>query len=226
MADWEGGILGIPNRPRGLTTSGIWSMKQQFLGKKSNLWPPILGESSDNPATSPVQLQNVGAVAGTYWFRSPSMTSAMQMFYSPNYIEGKPWVRVFSSPFNSTATVNLLGNNIDWEGLLVQRTTLDIRATGYFATKQLYNTRTSNDTTSSGTKTGFRVFLGGAGAHGFFNTSQLPCNWGNSDGAVGAGWTGATCGSWPNALQWGTGQAGTATYTNLSGTWEHWVYWT
>lgn len=187
--------------------------------------PPAYGTQS-NPATSPMFLQNLGYPEGTYWFRDGSMTSAIELFYSPNYIESKPWVRVFSSPYNSAATLNRINLNIPFQGLLVQRTALDIRHTGYFPSHQIYNTTNfTNVLTTSGTRSGYRVFLGFAGGHGFFNTSQQSCNWGNSDGAVGAGWNGATCGSFPDALIWGTGQAGTATYTNLSGTWEHWVYW-
>lgn len=185
---------------------------------------PSIGTQS-SPASSPQQLQDYQFAAGTYWIKSSSMTSALQMYYEPNYFESRPWVRVFSSPYNSTATVNLLGNSINWSGILVQRSTLDLRQTAYFTTSRLYNTDSSTTTSSSGTRTGFRVYLGAAGAHGIYNTAQSPCNWQNSDGAIGAGYNGSTCGSFPNGLIWGTGQLNNPTYTNLSGTWEHWLYW-
>jgi len=187
-----------------------------------------IGRSADDFFTSPVQASSFNVTSGTYWFKSPSMSSVLQMYYEPNYFESKPWVRVFRSAVSSVADVNLLGNNIDWEGLLVQRNTLDIRATGYYGTKQLYNTRgneAQSNLTTSGTRTGYRVYLGNAGGHGFYNTTQQVCNWGNSSEAVGAGWNGSTCGVFPNNLQWGTG-TGSAIYNNMSGTWEHWIYWT
>lgn len=190
-----------------------------------NLTDTILGLSQSYPAVSPQQLQSLNQPAGNYWIQSPSMTFAVQMYYEPNYFQSKPWVKVFSSPYNSTATVNLLGNNIDWSGILVQRSTLDIRHTAYFSSSRLYNTGSPTTTSSSGTRTGFRVYLGGAGSHGIYNTSQNPCSWQNSVDAVGAGYNGSTCGSFPNGLIWGTGQSGTPTYTNLSGTWEHWIHW-
>jgi hypothetical protein len=187
-----------------------------------------IGRSQDDFFSSPVQASNFNFPAGTYWFKSPSMSSALQMYYEPNYYEGKPWVRVFRSAVSSTADINLLGNSIDWEGLLVQRNTLDIRATGYYSAKRLYNERgneSQSDLTTSGTRAGYRVYLGYAGGHGFYNTAQGTCSWGGSDGGVGAGWNGSTCGSFPNDLKWGTGTS-SASYTNISGTWEHWIYWT
>ena len=187
-----------------------------------------IGKSQDDFFASPVQAASFGMPSGTYWFKSPSMSSALQMHYEPNYYESKPWVRVFRSAVSSSADINLLDNSIDWEGILVQRNTIDIRATGYYNTKKLYNTRgneSNSDLTTAGTNTGYRVFLGYSGGHGFYNTQQQTCNWGNSSGSVGAGFTGSTCGSWPNNLQWGTG-TGSATYNNISGTWEHWIYWT
>ena len=190
------------------------------------LQKPLPYGTQNNPARSPMFLQNLGYPAGNYWFRDGAMTSAVELFYSPNYIESRPWVRVFSSPYNGTATVNRLNLDIPYQGLLVQRDTLDIRHTGYFVGYERYNTTNfTNVLTTSGTRTGNRIFLGFAGGHGIYSATQQSCNWGDSSGGVGAGWNGATCGSFPNGLIWGTGQSGTATYANLSGTWEHWIYW-
>lgn len=209
-------------------------MRKILVSTKASTWVgsdnisvkvSTVGLSSSNPATSPDSLSTLGRTEGTYWLKSPSMSSSRQMYYAPNMADGKSWVKVFSSPYSSTATINEIGNSIDFEGFLVQRNDAASRAYSYFGAKQLYNTRSSTDLTSGGTKSGFRVYLGQAGGHGFYNTAQSPCSWGDSNGAVGAGWNGSTCGSFPNGLIWGTGQSGTANYTNLSGTWEHWIWW-
>lgn len=215
----NGGINGKKvTTPTNSAASGKWNLSEQNIYKQSSDWPGAAW-------TSPQELQNNGQPAGTYLIKSPSMNTAISMYYEPNYFDSKPWVRVFSSPYTSTATVNLLGNSIDWTGILVQRTSLDIRHTAYFSASRLYNLDSSATTSSSGTRTGYRVFLGEAGGHGIYNTSQSPCSWGDSNGAVGAGYNG-TCGTFPNNLVWGTGQNGSPFYTNLSGTWEHWIYWT
>lgn len=183
--------------------------------------------SLSKPFASPVQAMVMGAASGgVYYFKYGSMTSAAQLEFQNNYYEGKPFCCVFRSPFAGTATVNSLDLNIPMKGLLVQRDSLDIRAAVYWSTPITYNTLsgTGNNTADSGYPYR-RVLLGGAGSHGLYNTSQQSCNWGDSVGAVGAGWTGSTCGSFPNDLKWGTGQSGTATYTNMSGTWSHWIFW-
>lgn len=183
--------------------------------------------TSTRPFASPVQAMVMGAVSGvTYFFKHSLMASAVELEFQNNYYENKPFCCVFRSAYASTPTVNKLGLDIPMKGLLVQRDALDIRAAVYWSTPISYNavSGTGNNTADSGYAYR-RVLLGGAGSHGLYNTSQQSCNWGDSIGAVGAGWTGSTCGSWPNDLRWGTGQSGTATYTNMSGTWSHWVFW-
>jgi hypothetical protein len=184
--------------------------------------------TTTKPFGSPVQAQQLGAVdGGLYYFKSGAMSSAVQMEFRAKYYENKPFCCVFRSPYASTATTNRIDLSIPMAGLLVQRDALDIRAAVYWSTPITYNTLsgTGNNTADSGYAYR-RVLLGGAGSHGLYNTSQQSCNWGDSVGSVGAGYTGATCGTWPNDLKWGTGQSGSATYTNMSGTWSHWVYWT
>ena len=180
--------------------------------------------TASKPYGSPVQAVSFGATAGTYYFQFGSMSSAIQLEFQPNYIDGKPYVCVFRSPEQGTATTNRIDLSIPMRGLLVQRDTLDIRASVYWNTQTVYNT-----TGGINADTGYayrHVMLGFAGGHGIFNSSQNSCSWSDSVGAVGAGYTGATgCGSFPNNLIWGTGQSGQAAYTNLSGTWSHWVYW-
>jgi hypothetical protein len=155
------------------------------------------------------------------------MTQPEQLEYQANYYENRPWVRVFTSPYRSSATVNKLNLNIPMGGLLVQRDALDIRAAVYWSTPITYNTigGVGNNTADSGYSPR-RVILGFGGGHGIYNTAQQQCNWGDSSGSVAAGWNGSTCGSFPNDLVWGTGQSGTPVYTNQSGIWSQWVYWT
>lgn len=179
------------------------------------------------PFASPVQAMVMGAASGgLYYFKYGGMTSAVQLEFQNSYYENKPFCCVFRSAYATAPTVNKLDLNIPMKGLLVQRDTLGIRAAVYWSNPITYNTLsgTGNNTADSGYAYR-RVLLGGAGSHGLYNTSQQSCNWGDSVGSVGAGWTGSTCGSWPNDLRWGTGQSGTATYANMSGTWSHWIFW-
>lgn len=178
------------------------------------------------PLASPVAAQAAGLPAGTYEFQSGGMTSPVLMEYQPNYFEGRPFCCVFRSPYGATATTNRIGLNIPMAGLLVQRDTLDLRAAVYWSTPITYNAvgGSGNNTANSGYSPR-RVILGSAGGHGIYNTNQTQCNWLDGAGAIGAGWDGSTCGSFPNDLKWGTGQAETSTYANRSGTWSHWVTW-
>lgn len=179
-----------------------------------------------NPLSSPVQAQSAGYTAGSYYFKSGAMSSPLLLEYQPNYYEGRPFCCVFRSPYRSTATTNRIDLNIPMGGLLVQRDTLDLRAAVYWSTPITYNTvgGAGNNTADSGYSPR-RVILGGAGGHGIFATNQTQCNWGSATGAIGAGWDGTTCGSFPNDLVWGTGRSDTATYENRSGIWSHWVTW-
>lgn len=178
------------------------------------------------PFASPVQAMVMGATSGSsYYFKYGSMSSAVQLEFQNNYYENKPFCCVFRSPYAATATTNQLNLNIPMKGLLVQRDALDIRAAVYWSTPIVYNSLsgTGNNTADSGYPYR-RVLLGGPGAHGIYNNTQQSCNWGDSVGAVGAGYNGS-CGTFPNGLIWGTGQSGTPIYTNLSGTWSHWIFW-
>lgn len=178
------------------------------------------------PFASPVQAMVMGATSGSiHYFKYGSMSSAVQLEFQNNYYENKPFCCVFRSPYAAAATTNQLNLNIPMKGLLVQRDTLDIRAAVYWSTPIVYNTLSGvgNNTADSGYPYR-RVLLGGAGSHGIYNNTQQSCSWGNSIGAVGAGYNGS-CGTFPNGLIWGTGQSGTPIYTNLSGTWSHWIFW-
>ena len=182
------------------------------------------------PFGSPLQAQLLGYTSGSYYFKYGSMSSAQQLFFQAKYYEGKPFCKVFSSPFGSVATLNKLDLSIPMGGLLVERDTYDFRAAVYWSTPISYNTvgGVGNNTADSGYPYR-RVILGAGGGHGIYNTSQQQCNWQDSIGAVGAGYNGSTCGSFPDNLIWGTGQPAapypTPVYTNMSGTWSHWIYW-
>lgn len=185
-----------------------------------------LGSSAGNPASSPAELRSLQITkTGNYWYQIGTMASAVQLFTNFNLEDNKPWVRVFSSPYGSTATVNEVGKNIPWTGFLVQRNDNQLRGYTYFSTPQLFNQRNSTETSTGGNRSGMRVYIGYGGGHGIYSTTQGVCNWSIATNAVGAGWNGNLCGSFPNSLIWGTGQSNTATYTNLSGTWEIWITW-
>jgi hypothetical protein len=206
--------------------SSVTNITRKFLSNNNkSTFPPPDG-SLNNPFISPAQAKNLSTPDGNYYFKSTSMSSAELLEYKNNYYENISWVCVFRSPYASTATTNKLGLSIPMGGLLVQRDTLDLRAAVYWSTAITYNAvgGTGNNTADSGYSPR-RVILGFAGGHGIYNTGQSQCNWTSAAGAIGAGWDGGTCGSFPNNLKWGTGSGSTAVYDNRSGTWSHWVYW-
>ena len=180
----------------------------------------------DNPFSSPTEARILGYTSGDYYFKSGSMSSPQLLEFQRDYYENRGWVCVFRSPYRSTATTNRIGLNIPMGGLLVQRDALDLRAAVYWSTPITYNTvgGAGNNTADSGYSPR-RVILGGSGGHGIFATNQNQCSWGTATGAIGAGWDGSTCGSFPNDLVWGTGRSDTATYENRSGIWSHWITW-
>jgi hypothetical protein len=186
---------------------------------------PTKGILSD-PFLSPAEAQSFNTPDGNYYFKSGSMSTAQLLEYKNNYYESKSWVCVFRSPYASTATTNKIDLSIPMGGLLVQRDTLDIRAAVYWSSPITYQTignASPRDTADSGYSPR-RVMLGYGGGHGIYNTSQDVCSWGNSSGAVGAGYDGGSCGTFPDSLRWGTGTGGSG-YSNMSGTWDHWIYW-
>lgn len=182
--------------------------------------------SLDAPFSSPAEAQSFNTPDGNYYFKSGSMSSSQLLEYKNNYYESRSWVCVFRSPYASTATTNKIDLSIPMGGLLVQRDTLDLRAAVYWSTPITYNSvgGTGNNTADSGYSPR-RVILGFSGGHGIYNTGQQQCNWPTAAGAIGAGWDGSSCGSFPNGLLWGTGNGSTPVYDNRSGTWSHWIYW-
>ena len=175
--------------------------------------------------SSPQAIQDAGFTGdGYFMIQGPGQTKPIEMFVRCNYIESKPWVLGFSSPYNSYATTNLVGYSIPWKGVAVQRNDTAFRQTAYFTTYELFNQRNLTTTSTSGTRTGYRIFFGYAGGMGIYSTTQSTCNWSTTSGAVGAGYNGSTCGSWPDGLFWGTGSGPTA-YDNLGGLYEVLLWW-
>lgn len=180
----------------------------------------------NNPFSSPSEARMLGYTSGDYYFKSGSMSSPQLLEFQRNYYENKGWVCVFRSPYRSTATTNKIDLSIPMGGLLVQRDALDLRSAVYWSTPITYNTvGGSGNNTSDYGYSPRRVILGNSGGHGIFATNQVQCNWATATGAIGAGWDGTTCGSFPNDLVWGTGRSDTATYDNRSGIWSHWITW-
>jgi hypothetical protein len=208
------------------SASGIWGVGDVYQYRSKGSWPLYISNSESNPANSPTDLKAAGPPPnGFYWYQSGSMTAAVSLYTDFDLVDSKAWVRVFSSPYNSTATVNEVGKSIPWNGFLIQRNDAGLRGYTYFGSNQLFNTRSSTDTSTGGNRSGMRVFIGAAGGHGIYSTAQNPCNWPDGVNAIGAGWNGSTCGSFPDGLLWGTGQSGNPVYLNASGTWETWITW-
>ena len=82
---------------------------------------------------------------------------------------------------------------------------------------------TDVSTGEGGSSAGYRLFLGNTGGHGFYNTGQLPCNWGNAANGLGAGFDGS-CGNYPGALRFGVGNSGNPHYSVYGGSVKSWVW--
>ena len=218
---YRGNISNFKIYNRALTPAEVFqnynATKPRFNFDQSNFG------SLNNPLPSPVFAQNNNFPAGSYYFSSGSMSSPLLLEYQPSYYENKPFCCVFRSPYRSTATTNRINLNIPMGGLLVQRDTLDLRAAVYWSTPITYNG--VYDNTADSGYSPRRVMLGGSGGHGIYATNQGQCGWATATGAIGAGWDGSTCGSFPNDLVWGTGRSDTATYENRFGVWSHWITW-
>lgn len=177
--------------------------------------------SIGNPLTSTAQADGYSLPAGNYYFLFPGASGGVsQLYYQPSMTDGFGFVRVFSSPNGGPSTLNKVGLSYPWTKFLIQTSTASTRATAYFVSPRLFNIDGSTVTSTGGTHPGYRVFIGQAGGMGIYNTTQLPCSWGDSTGAVGSGYP--PCGTWPDALNFGTG-TNSANYNFISGTWETWI---
>lgn len=208
-------------------SGGMWRLREQYQATRSNLWKKLSGTFAA-PFLSISEADASGVASGSYYFQPFSIATPMLMNYEKNYYDDTSFVKVFSSPYASAATLNLLGQGFYFKKILVQRSTKDLRGMVTFSSLQSYNTTTgiagSSGINNFGQTPGTKIMLGGAGQHGIYNTNQESCSWNDSTGAIGAGWDASSCGSFPNGLIWGTGQ-NQPLYNNRSGTWEQWISW-
>lgn len=189
------------------------------------------GSTAANAVTNLTQFDALGKPAGVYWFSPPGYSlGAIQLYYDSSlHSLGYGWVQVFSSPFGGAATVNEIDKNLPLTQMLVRTSdgvywdTAGWNNGAYRRFITRGNADGGSDLSTTGTKVGYRVFFGMAGGHGIYNTSQDTCNWGNSTGAIGAGYDGS-CGSYPNNLRWGIGTS-SANYTTINKTWQIWIRW-
>jgi hypothetical protein len=235
VGSYTGTITGLTESTTYYVSSYATNSNGTTYGTPSSFTTPIAplgsGASVRTAASSFTQFDLLALPAGTYYFAPPGATNATyQLYYEPNLRGQGSFVRVFSSPTRKAATVNLINQSLPIKQLMVN----NVGDAGSWATagwntgnNRLFNTRNqTDDLTTTGTRTGFRVFFGYSGGHGIYSTAQSPCSWGSSINAIGAGWDGSNCGSFPDGLIWGTGNA-TAAYSNIvtDSVWEIWIKW-
>lgn len=170
-----------------------------------------------------VEISGAALGAGWYWFKDHNMTKPEY-----TYFDTVGWALAFSSKTYGNASFDLLNKGVGWNYLRVQSKDGTHMNRVWFASKQDYATRSSTSTSSTKSLyiSGMRVYLGSAGGHGIYNTSQSVCNWSTAANAIGAGYDGSNCGSYPNNLVWGTGVGNSPSYTNITSgeVWEIWIY--
>jgi hypothetical protein len=186
----------------------------------------VPGTIQDYPVTSISTFEAFSPSAGTYWIKPTGIATAFQVTYSgTNYrTSGNGFFRWYRTVDQSAPTENLIDNSYPWNLMMVEKEGSSWQTIGSNS-NVLFNTKNSTETFPNGTRAGYRVFFGYAGGHGIYNTAQNTCSWGDSSGAIGAGWNGATCGSFPTNLIMGDGQASVPEYTNRGGTWSFWFRW-
>jgi len=182
------------------------------------------GSAADRPASSPEQIRALGLASGTYFIRDGAMTAARSLLVEPTSMGAAAWARGFESPYAGAATVNHVGLGMPFTGFLVQRSDGFSRQSVTFTSRQVFN-QTTGITADGGYASARKVMIGYAGGMGLYNSGQNVCSWGTAAGAIGSGWDGGTCGSWPDGLRWGTGNGANSTYDNRSGTWQVWLSW-
>jgi len=184
------------------------------------------GASSTVP-TTPYYLRNTLGVTtdGTYWVKTSEMASAIETYINFGLVDSKDWVLMMHLNQSGTQSGNLVGSDhinkdVPWKGFNLEKDSSHTYS--YFSSYQSYNTRSTQTTASGGNKGGYYIFLGQSGGHGFYNTSQSPCSWGSSSGAVGAGYDGS-CGDYPTSLRMGFGSGG-PNYSLSTGQWKSWIW--
>jgi hypothetical protein len=187
--------------------------------------------TSSNPALSPQELQDKGYPDGMYWYKMPDMEESVKLMTKMKSSDNKPWVRVFSSKYETPPTENFIGKNIPFKGFKIQTADELTQGYTYFDTYQFFKERDSKNLSTGGNRPGSRVYIGKAGGHGIYTASQEICNWPYpGTGAIGSGWMPDTeCGTFPDKLKWGTGTNSTSssayTLSSPNTVWETWLWW-
>jgi len=214
------GYKGRFNLANTSVASGIWTTDEHYMLKRGGYWP------LSTVANPQVLRDSAITTDGNYSFFAPNngQTVARILYVKFNMVDSKDWVLVMQHTSRGSATINEIGYSIPWKGICLENPSGGYTYS-YFSTYQAYNTRTDTATTTGGNKSGYRVFLGSSGGHGFYNTSQSPCNWSVSSGSVGAGYVqnNGACGTWPDGLIMGTG-TGNFDYSEQSGIWKTWIW--
>lgn len=215
----------------------------------------MTGVSQSIPALSPQQLQSMGyTVDGFYWYQTPAsgMTTPVRLYTRFNMVDGRAWCLAMSTITSKWTMLNHANNPagqiLPFRGLFIQDFDYSqgvpvftppsngfwsyLPANRNFTNAVNGQTASTSTLTSGGNRPGMRVYINGAGAHGFYTTNQLPCNWGlDTTNAYGAGWTSTLgCGGGdPSSWTWGRGQAGNNNY-NIGAAianrlWQTWICW-
>lgn len=175
------------------------------------------------------EAQSPAPTQGWYWIKPPGASEAFFSEYSgANYKStGYGFWRWWRCNADYHSILNHHYNKgYEWNLLMVEKENTSIWQTAGFDTNQTFNQRNSTAVSTSGTRTGYRVYFGYAGGHGIYTTGQSVCSWGTSvSGAIGAGFNGSSCNSFPDDLVMGLGQNGTSVYNNTGGVWSFWFRW-
>lgn len=182
-------------------------------------------------ASTPFVLRSLGITTNGYYYINANgiggQTTTIYALVSFNFLDSKDWVLMMqlSQPATSTGIVqgtDWIGSNAPWLGFCLQHNSNFYYS--YYGSYQRYTAGAYGTGTSGGNYGGYQVFLGTAGGHGWYNSAQGPCSWGNAAGSVGAGWDGSTCGTYPTALRMGYGNSGNANYGLGTGLFSSWIY--
>ena len=190
-----------------------------YITKK---WPD--GSNENLAVQNPQALRSLGITTDdSYWIYDTAngQTTPKELNVKFNMLDGKDWVEGFRNTHAGPATINHVGVSIPWKGFCMEDPNGNFYYT-YFSSYQTFNERSSDNTSTGGNRSGYRVFIGLAGGHGIFNNAVSgPCNWSNNSNAAGAVYDG-NCGSWPDGLRMGVG--GNPTASIISGTWKTWLW--
>eukprot|EP00039_Didymoeca_costata_P030976 m.32507 g.32507 ORF g.32507 m.32507 type:complete len:778 (-) comp8421_c0_seq1:75-2408(-) len=183
--------------------------------------------------TTPAHLRKLGITkSGVYYIQAKSIAhKVVQAHVQFNKKDNKDWILMTTIRKNGgcggcSSTVigkDLISNSVPFKGFLIDVPDGNTYYS-YFTAYQKYNPSGSQTRTTGGNKNNYKVFLGGGGRHGFYNSGQNPCSWGNACGAVGAGYDGS-CGGYPGSLRLGYGNCGNPYYHNYrGGDWKFWIW--